>query len=164
MLNLWRDPHWPTGPRFDAPLHYHQMSEEDRASNAVITSDTCVIRNEDYFVRGCLDIPVHGRAEPFTYGVWVSLSKKDFERYSELFEASRPPDAPPFFGWFCNSLPGYPQTLNLKTNVYLRPYPHRPRIDLEPTDHPLALEQRTGITIARLQEIIEANEHPGPAA
>jgi len=62
-------------------------------------------------------------------------------------------------GWFCNRLQGYPDTLNLKTNVILQPYPHRPRIELEPTDHPLAVEQREGITVARLQEILEANEH-----
>ena len=143
---------------FDSPLQYHSMSDDERRS-AQLTSDTCVINDEDFFVRGLLQIPVHGRDEPFAYGVWVSLSRKNFERYQELFNASDRLDEPPYFGWLCNKLPGYPDTLNLKTNVHLQPYPLRPRIELEPTDHPLALEQGKGISIERLQEIIEANTH-----
>jgi hypothetical protein len=34
----------------------------------------------------------------------------------------------------------------------------RPHIELEPTDHPLAVEQRRGITVARVIEIAEAME------
>ncbi len=38
-------------------------------------------------------------------------------------------------------------------------------IELEPTDHPLAVEQRVGITLARVQEIAETLLHglPDPA-
>ena len=36
----------------------------------------------------------------------------------------------------------YPDTMNLKSRVHLRNHGHRPTIELEPTDHPLALEQR----------------------
>ncbi len=35
----------------------------------------------------------------------------------------------------------------------------RPYIELEPTDHPLAVEQRTGITVERVQQIFEAMTH-----
>ena len=38
----------------------------------------------------------------------------------------------------------------------------RPTIELEPTDHPLAIEQRTGITLAHVQAIAEQLLHPGP--
>jgi len=34
-----------------------------------------------------------------------------------------------------------------------------PYFELEPTNHPIAVEQRTGITEPRLQEIAEAMEH-----
>ncbi|MGW1264432.1 DUF2199 domain-containing protein [Streptomyces drozdowiczii] len=34
-------------------------------------------------------------------------------------------------------------TLNLKTRVHTRPVGDRPFVELEPTDHPLAIEQRT---------------------
>ncbi|WP_308294565.1 hypothetical protein [Streptomyces sp. RKAG290] len=35
----------------------------------------------------------------------------------------------------------------------------RPLIELEPTDHPLAVEQRNGITLDRVREIAEAVQH-----
>ena len=144
---------------FDSPFYYHDMAAAQRSLDTELTSDTCVIAREDFFVRGCLEIPIHGRAELFGYGVWVSLSPKNFGRYQELFESRDRFDEPPYFGWLSNRLPGYPDTLGMKTNVYLRPYPLRPRIELEPTDHPLSVEQREGITIQRLQEILEANAH-----
>jgi hypothetical protein len=43
--------------------------------------------------------------------------------------------------------------VNLKTAVHLRDDGVRPYIELEPTDHPLAVEQREGISVERLGEI-----------
>jgi len=43
--------------------------------------------------------------------------------------------------------------LNLKTLVHLRSGGLRPFIELEPTDHPLAVEQRNGISMTRVEEI-----------
>jgi len=37
---------------FDSPFYYHAMSEEERQQSAVITTDTCVIEDKDFFVRG----------------------------------------------------------------------------------------------------------------
>lgn len=52
-------------------------------------------------------------------------------------------------------------TLNLKTHVHTRPVGERPCVELEPTDHPLAVEQRTGITLDRVLKIATAVLHPG---
>ncbi|WP_313622718.1 DUF2199 domain-containing protein [Achromobacter sp.] len=41
----------------------------------------------------------------------------------------------------------------MKTHVHLRDDGIRPYIELEPTSHPLAVEQRNGITIDRVAEI-----------
>jgi hypothetical protein len=92
------------------------------------------------------------------------LSWEHYQRYLELYEAVAGIPGEPWFGWLCNRLPGYPDTLLLKTNVQLRRYPQRPSIELEPTGHPLVLEQREGLTLGRLREIWEANEHRGHAA
>jgi hypothetical protein len=56
-------------------------------------------------------------------------------------------------------LPCYPSTISLKTRVHLRNNGVRPFVELEPTDHPLAVEQRTGITAARVAEIYSRLEH-----
>lgn len=66
------------------------------------------------------------------------------------------------FVWLSTTLPPYePTTLNLKTNVHTREVGVPPFIELEPTDHPLAVEQRTGITRARVQQFAELLLHPG---
>ena len=65
----------------------------------------------------------------------------------------------PWFGWFSNRLKGYPETLNLKCQVRPRSGRQRPLIELEPTDHPLAVEQRDGITLDRIFEIFALNGH-----
>ena len=70
-------------------------------------------------------------------------------------------DLGPRFGWFSNRLKGYPDTLNLKCQVHPRAGRQRPWIELEATDHPLALEQRNGITFDRLLEILALHGHRG---
>ena len=81
----------------------------------------------------------------------------------ELLDAEDVENEPPFFGWLNTSLPNeiYPETLSLKTNVYLKNNNLRPFVHLEPTEHPLAIEQRTGITMERVKEIAEIIMHRG---
>ena len=75
----------------------------------------------------------------------------------ELFDRDPDPDEEPRFGWLSNEIRIYrPSTLHLKTNVHFQPLNSRPLIELEATDHPLAVEQRDGITLERAQEIVAA--------
>jgi hypothetical protein len=48
------------------------------------------------------------------------------------------------------------EELLLETHVHFRPGNRRPRIELQSTAHPLAVEQRTGITLARAWQIVHA--------
>jgi hypothetical protein len=52
-----------------------------------------------------------------------------------------------------------PETMNLKTRAHLRDHGLRPLIELEPTDHPLALEQRNRISLDRVAEIYAIMMH-----
>ncbi|WP_430099954.1 DUF2199 domain-containing protein [Peribacillus simplex] len=56
---------------------------------------------------------------------------------------------------FLSSVPCYSETLNLKTMVHTRPIGLRPSIELEPTNHPLSLEQREGLGFKRIKQIAE---------
>ena len=116
--------------------------------------DICVIEDRDFFLRCLLEIPIRESDHRLGWGIWSSVSRKSFDLYTA--ETAPGDDLPgPFFGWFSNSLPGYPETLSLKCSLSL-PEPHlRPVIELEPTDHPLAVDQRQGITIERTLEFIE---------
>jgi hypothetical protein len=94
----------------------------------------------------------------------VSLSRDNFARALSLRTTAGRERAQPYFGWLSTELPLYqPTTLSLKTHVRTRPVGQRPLIELEPTGHPLAVEQRTGITLERVQEIAETLLHALPA-
>jgi len=66
----------------------------------------------------------------------------------------------PFFGWLNTALPFYGDTLNLKTMVHLRDDGLRPLVIVEPTDHPLAVAQREGISTETVEEMVSALLHP----
>ena len=114
---------------------------------------------------GAVVIPVTDAAgTEFDWGVWVSLSRDSFTRALSLWSAPGREREQPYFGWMSTELPLYrPSTLSLKTRVHTQAVGQRPLIELEPTDHPLAVEQRTGITLARVQEIAEMLLHALPA-
>ncbi len=139
-----------------APDHWFQIPELERALRGKLDSDVCLLDDRDIFVRGCLEIPIIGQDDCFIWGVWVSVSEASFARILELWEASGIENESPKFGWLCNNISIYPTTLNLKTHLHVRDGGRRPLIELEPTDHPLAIEQRHGISIKRVEEIATA--------
>jgi hypothetical protein len=125
-----------------------------------LSEDFCIRDGENFFVRAVLEIPILGGAgECFAYGVWSTLSEKNFRIYVDTFDSGDQEGLGPWFGWFSNRLKGYPDTLNLKCQVHPRPGRQRPWIELEATEHPLAMEQRAGITLDRLLEIHAMNGH-----
>jgi len=63
----------------DAPAQYYRRPEEERPKRVDLDSDSCVVDGERFIVRGCLEIPVQGESDPFVWGVWVDLSKTDFD-------------------------------------------------------------------------------------
>ncbi len=142
-----------------APAVWFLIPEEERQQRCLLSSDQCIIDEQHFFIVGNLEIPVAGVEAPFSWDVWVSLSAKNFARACELWETAGRESEPPYFGWLSTRLPGYPDTLHLETMVHTRKVGQRPYIELEPTDHPLAVEQRQGITLARVQEIAELVLH-----
>jgi hypothetical protein len=143
------------------PDAYFGVPPAERERRVSVTDDVCVIDNEFFFIRGCLEIPILDGEDFFAWGVWCSLSEKSFKRVIELWDAEDIENEPPFFGWLNTSLPEkiYPETLNLKTNVQLKNNHQRPFVEVEPTEHPLAVEQQNGITMKRVQEIAEIILH-----
>ena len=142
-----------------APSYYYGVPLADRDTRSRLTSDVCIIDDIYFFVRGCLELPVLGEADPFVWGVWVSLSKESFRQYTDHFDDAKQSHIGPFFAWLASELPLYPSTQLLKTLLHLRDDGIRPRIELESTDHPLSVEQRTGITVDRVAEIYAYHEH-----
>lgn len=145
-----------------APAYWRESLES--SPDSVLGGEQCVIGGEYFFIRARLVLPVLDAEQEFDWGVWVSLSESNFARAQELWTNAERVNEPPYFGWLATELPVYESTtLNLKTNVHSQPVSIRPTVELEPTDHPLAIEQRSGITLARVQAIAEQLLHPeGP--
>jgi hypothetical protein len=140
---------------------------EDKAPNSALdlsgnflSEDFCVLEGQHFFVRAVLELPIRGSGGPlFGLGAWATLSRENFVRYVAAFDSGEQDELGPWFGWFSNRLEGYPDTLNLKCQVHPVSGRQRPRISLEPTPHPLAVEQQSGITFDRLLEIYAINGH-----
>jgi hypothetical protein len=150
----------PLNYRSEAPIYYDEIPQKERAKRATLSEDQCVIDGKHYFIAGNVEIPIKGSNQTFTYTVWVSLSEKNFMRAAALWHKKGREKEPPYFGWLSTRLPGYPDTVNIKTMVHTQPVGIRPTIELEPTDHPLAVEQRDGISRERIETIAELVLHP----
>jgi hypothetical protein len=137
-----------------APLPWLQLTEEERLARGRLGSDLCVIDREQFFVRGCLEVPIIDHDTTFVWGVWVSVARSSLQRILDLWDAEIRETEPPLFGWLCDTISCYPDTYGLKTNLHLRNDGKRPFVELEPTDHPLAVDQRTGISLARAEELV----------
>ena len=153
----------PLDHAYRAPDDWFRLPENEREQRTDfdhLDTDTCCIDRRDFFVRGVIEIPIIGMNEIFRWGVWSSLSKDSFKRVLELWDAEVIAD-PPYLGSLSNELPLslYPSTLNLKLLIHLTTDGTRPRFEIEPTDHPLALEQRNGITTARVEEFAALSKH-----
>jgi hypothetical protein len=136
----------------DKPDQWWGIPEEERSRRILLTSDTCVIDEKDFFIRGVIEIPIHDYPQRFGFGVWVSQKRENFLTYMQNPESA---EIGPFFGWLCTRIASYSEdTLLLKTMAHFRGGSLRPMIELEPTDHPLAVDQRDGITLAKAWEIV----------
>jgi hypothetical protein len=141
---------------FEAPDYWVELSEEEKKRLGRLTPDICTIRHEDgrhIFIRGCVEIPIIGCEEQLVWGVWVSVSEQSFARILELWNIAVGDDEPPRFGWLCNRIRGYPDTLHLSANIRLRNDGVRPAIELHRSEHPLFLEQQNGIPLSRVEEL-----------
>jgi hypothetical protein len=140
----------------DRPDVWWSVPEEERARRLVLTSDTCILDETNFFIRGVIDIPVDDHSRSFGFGVWVSQKRENFETYLQNFRSSA---IGPFFGWLCTRIAYYARdTTNLKTRAHFRGADLRPGIELEPTDHPLAVAQREGISLDEAWKIVHFHQ------
>jgi hypothetical protein len=144
--------HWSA----NAPALYDALSEAERRSRATLSTSFCTIGEDAFFICGQIEIPLIGSSEKLTWGVWASLSAASMERAKNAWNRPDRASQPPFFGWLSSALPLYPDTINLKSFVHLQSQADIPFVELEPADHPLAVEPREGITLARAVQIVEA--------
>jgi hypothetical protein len=135
------------------PDMYANMKREQRDARAVISSDQCIIDQQWFFLRGCLEVPIVGSDEAFLWGLWASVREEVFDEISNSWQqVGREKLHGPFKGRLGNLLTEYPETLNLKLQIAIQPVGTRPLFFIE-DDHQLRTEQTAGITIDRAHEL-----------
>jgi hypothetical protein len=143
---------------FEAPV-YWDYADKSFKDGSELKDDFCVIKGEYFFIKGNIEIPILDDKSTFALSVWSSLRKDIFQRAIDLWNEPKRVEDPPYFGWLSSEVPGYQNTINLKTHVHTRAVGVKPFIELEETDHPLALEQKAGISLARVAEIAAVMLH-----
>ncbi len=138
----------------DFPDNYANMSREQRDARAVIGSDQCIIDESWFFIRGCLEIPIAGEADPFIWGLWANVKEEVFDEISDSWALEgRQNSRGPYKGRLANSLSVYPETLNLKLTIRIQPVGTRPLFIIDEPDHPLSIQQRLGITAQEAENL-----------
>jgi len=138
----------------DFPDLCANMPEPDRSTRALISSDQCIVDEEWFFIRGCLEIPILESREVFVWGLWAAVKEEIFNEISESWgEGGRETRRGPFKARLANSLSEYPETLNAKLRIVIQPAGTRPLFILEEDQHPLALAQQSGISRREAMEL-----------
>jgi hypothetical protein len=147
-----------------APLAAAEVPMEELEQRVAFTPDQCAIDGRDFYLRGRILIPVIGSEMPFVWGIWAEVSPKNFIRTSELWTVEGRENEPAFPGWLNSNLPIFGDTVNLEVMVETQPVGKRPHFTVIDENHPLAVEQREGITVERVQDIAEMMLHSVSAA
>jgi hypothetical protein len=142
-----------------APLAVVKIPAEELQQRVVITPDQCVIDDRDFYLRGRIPVPIIGLEEPFIWGVWVEVSPKNFVRTIEMWNTIGREAEPAFSGWLDTELFLYGYTINLEVSVETQVVGRRPHFRIVDQNHPLAREQRDGISIERVEKIAEQILH-----
>ena len=117
---------------FSTPTPYLGLTEKEKQTIAKLSSDFCVIEYDDqidWFVRVVLKQKINDSCQFLEYGVWVSLSEESFEDYKNNF--NNLDYEMTYFGWLCNHIPEYNDTMNLGTTVITQTENQRPIIELQ---------------------------------
>lgn len=148
---------WPA-IAYNTPCNYSNLSEDDKITLAELSSDFCQINYPDQidrFIRGVLFQQVAGTCEDLEYGLWVSLSEKSFNDYKANYDNNEYETI--FFGWTCNVLEGYDDTVNIPVNVIVKPGGVRPEVVPHGDfDHPFVYDYYNGIDKIEAQKRIDS--------
>jgi hypothetical protein len=136
------------------PDNYANMSAEERDQRAIAGTDQCVIDQNEFYIRGCLEIPLPEGDGSFLWGLWASVWKDDYLEIADCWEEG------PYKGRLANSLKTYsPDTADLKLSIKLQAVGQRPLFIIDDTDHPLGIAQRKGMTNQEVHDLVSLLMH-----
>lgn len=147
---------WPA-LTYSSPTSYYELTEDEKKEIGQLSDDFCIIKHPDQtdrFIRCTLTQKVIDHCHNLDYGIWVSLSEKNYQNYYDNYENDN--QVTEYFGWFCSSIPGYDNTRGIPTTVRTRTGNKRPDvIPHEDFDHPFVNDYYSGITKLEAERRIE---------
>jgi hypothetical protein len=87
------------------------IPEDELLRRVVFTVDQCIVDERNFYLRGRIPVPVLGQEQPFIWGVWASVSQKDFIRTNELWKVAGREAEPAYLGRLNTQIPLYGDTL-----------------------------------------------------
>ena len=132
------------------PEPIFRIDEADRDGRAWVGSDSAVLRErkeERFFVRGLLELPVADEHGHFGYSTWVEVDEA-------AFDALRGTDSGPFTGALASEVHPYAFTEGLPVQIHPRDVDVLPLVELDDSDHELVRAQRIGISAHRAHELV----------
>jgi hypothetical protein len=137
---------WPA-LAFKSPANYDFLSDKEKTELGKLESDFCEIKYEDQvdrFIRVTLTQKVKDACESLEYGLWVSLSEKNYLDYKENY--NNPNHETGYFGWLCSNISEYGDTSSIPCDVMTKSGNDRPEIiPHEDFEHPFVRDYYSGI-------------------
>ncbi len=148
-------------PSFALPDVVFALSPAERKKSARIRKDMCALPDKDlYFMRVLLRFHVANRLRPCNWGVWVQVEYKVIQQMVELWDDDARLDMLPATGALANELTGYPGSLGLQGELRFANLTDIPYFTLGlDSDHPLAQDQRTGVSAERAVDWLVSIAH-----
>lgn len=120
---------------FKRPDDFVLIPVEARDIGAQSSDDLCAIWGDSdaqhrYFVRGLLPLPVAEWSGPYSLGVWLEVSKVDFDRIRERWDDVDQSCEPAMPASLANSVPFHPKTCGLSGLLQLTGPDTRPEFKL----------------------------------
>ena len=140
---------WPHGNR-QASGQETLVAGDDR-----LGTDLCSF-GEHRFVKGLLSLDILGSDESFSFGVWCSLARDNFDAYVSAFGTEAEADLEPVFGWMSNLLPYYDNRAFLKSQIQFKGGNARPAVIIGDSSCTITQDQQCGISFDTLLDIYAA--------
>jgi hypothetical protein len=136
---------------FKRPDEIAAMSEEDVNDFCLYNEEIYNYRNEKHYIRSLLPLPVLEKEDRYCLGVWVHVSKNDYQTIYDTWEEQDLTHMAPIQCSLANDIPLHENTNGLEIELQLMGKT-RPEVIIKDSSSSLYAEQRKGITIHRASE------------
>lgn len=143
--------------RLGLPDDIHALDPQERAARAWLADDFAMLDERRYFVRGLLELPIPEVGGRFGYGTWIEVPPQTFRQLLQRWHS--PEQFDPVTGVLANELAPYRATTMLEATLRPVSADKLPLVELAPGEHPLARDQRAGITLERSRELASVVAH-----